>query len=250
MGNHVIEGIRTDQFIMLEKIARRCHVQWFPLVLHLVNDFMDQAFGAMRQQVIGCTSCVVGQGDDAAAQFYQLQQALVFSDNETPFEGIVGLFIQLSNIAHLLNLLENAFNVLKQIEQDDEQHSLQAVVAFLKTMELPQESSKYADMVKYVINGAENRFEGKYVEVAWRVPLFARMGQMLALDELFCQKFPVFVDRFVLTLFVKLEEWEKENVEGVMKAVVNILIFLLTVTRCESQFLDGGECMKVGEKEE
>lgn len=249
MAKHVTEGIRTDQFIMLERIAKRCRVQWFPLVLHLVNDFMDQAFGALRQQVIGCASCVVEQGDDAAAQFYQLQQALVFSDNETPFEGIVGLFIQLSNTAHLLSFLENTFNVLKQMEQDDDQHSLQKAVAFLKTMESSEESSKYAEMVKCVISETENRFEGKYVEIAWRIPLFARMGQMLALDELFCQKFPVFVDRFVITLFVKLEEWEKENVEGVVKAVVNILTFLLTVTRCESQFLDGGECMKVGEKE-
>ena len=234
---------------MLERIARRFHVKWFPLVLHLIDDFMDQAFGALRQQVIGCVSRAVEQGDDVAAQFYQLQQALVFSDNEISFDGIVGLFIQLSNTAHLLSLLENAFNVLKQMEQDDAQHSLQTAVTFLKTMEFPQESSRHAEIVKDVISETENRFGGKYVEIAWRVPLFARMGQMLALDELFCQKFPVFVDRFVITLFVKLEEGEKENIEGVVKAVVNILAFLLTVTRCESQFLDGGECMKVGEGE-
>ena len=101
-----------------------------------------------------------------------------------------------------------------------------------------------AESVEQSLRG---RLNERTMEVAWRVPLFAKAAQMLSQDDLFCEKLPLFADRFVVTLFGKLEEWEKANVESVMGTVVSVLTFLLIVTRCELQFFDGGECMKVGE---
>lgn len=242
-------AIGLDQLLALDAVARLCHVQWLPFTLARVEDCLDQAFGALRAQVVDCPAFSVPREEDAAAQFYQMRKAMALPD-DTPFEGIVGLFVQLANAAQLLRLLENAGNRLRQADSDETTSALLAAMHTARSVHSAQPSAKGLGIAESAEQSLRGRLQERAMEVAWRVPLFAKAAQMLSQDELFCEKLPFFADRFVVTLFGKLEEWEKANVESVMGTVVSVLTFLLIVTRCELQFFDGGECMKVGEEGE
>lgn len=210
---------------------------------------MDQAFGVLREQVVNCAAFSVSREEDTAAQFYQMRKAMTLP-SDTPFEGIAGLFVQLSNTAQFLRLLENTCNRLRQAGSDDSTASLLASLQAVRSAQSTSKASSYLELTEIVEKTLQNRMNERAMEVAWRIPLFARAAQMLSQDELFCSKLPLFADRFVVTLFGKLEEWEKANAESVMATVVCVLTFLLIVTRCEMEFFDGGECMKVGMKGE
>ena len=242
-------AIGLDQLLALDAVARLCHVQWLPFTLARVEDWMDQAFGVLRAQVVDCPAFSVPREEDAAAQFYQMRKAMALPD-DTPFEGIVGLFVQLANAAQLLRLLENAANRLRQTDSDETTSALLAAIQTARSAQSAQSPAKGLGIAESVEQSLRGRLNERTMEVAWRVPLFAKAAQMLSQDDLFCEKLPLFADRFVVTLFGKLEEWEKANVESVMGTVVSVLTFLLIVTRCELQFFDGGECMKVGEEGE
>lgn len=238
------------QLLALDAVAQLCGVQWVPFALARVEDRLDQAFGGLREQVVRCPAVSAPREEDIAAQFYQMRKALALPA-DSPFEGIAGLFVQLANAARFLRLLENAQNRLRLAGSAETPQSLLAAMRSATQSARAQSSSQPASralgMAERAEQGLEARLSGRRTESAWRVPLFARAAQMLAQDELFCAKLPVFVDRFVVTLFGKLEEWEKANVESVMGTVESVLAFLLTVTRCAMRFFDEGECMKVGQ---
>lgn len=166
------------------------------------------------------------------------------------FEEVLLELVVVSNAYHFLQMLELHANQRAVLNQNPQLKALLAKTD--ATVQMLRATAKGGVPQSLLIDHAaalQQRAARSDHAVSYTLPLFGRIAQMLSLDEAFCEHLPFFVDRFVFSLFARLETLlgASRDPAVLLPAVVFACAFLLTVARGLAKFIDGSECMRVGE---
>ena len=166
------------------------------------------------------------------------------------FEEVLLELVVVSNAYHFLQMLELHANQRAVLNQNPQLKALLAKTdATVQTLRATAKGGAPQSLLIDHAVALQQRAARSEHAVSYTLPLFGRVAQMLSLDEAFCEHLPFFVDRFVFSLFARLETLlgASRDPAVLLPAVVFACAFLLTVTRGLAKFIDGSECMRVGE---
>ena len=166
------------------------------------------------------------------------------------FEEVLLELVVVSNAYHFLQMLELHANQRAVLSQNPQLKALLAKTdATVQTLRATAKGGAPQSLLIDHAVALQQRAARSEHAVSYTLPLFGRVAQMLSLDEAFCEHLPFFVDRFVFSLFARLETLlgASRDPAVLLPAVVFACAFLLTVTRGLAKFIDGSECMRVGE---
>ena len=166
------------------------------------------------------------------------------------FEEVLLELVVVSNAYHFLQMLELHANQRAVLNQNPQLKALLAKTdATVQTLRATAKGGAPQSLLIDHAAALQQRAARSEHAVSYTLPLFGRVAQMLSLDEAFCEHLPFFVDRFVFSLFARLETLlgASRDPAVLLPAVVFACAFLLTVTRGLAKFIDGSECMRVGE---
>lgn len=256
-------------------MASLLHIHFLPSILSFLTSHLDGVFGALHAVVMATAPPAVVKGDSIPVLFHQLQQQVTLSaatlsqamsseqasssgsqensreGSQEGFEAVLLELVVISNTYHFLQMLELYANERTVVEQNP---SLKALFAKTESaVQALRAATKRGAPQSLLIDhcpALQQRAARKEHAVSYSLPLFGRVAQMLSLDEGFCEHLPFFVDRFVFSLFSRLETLlgASRDPELLLPAVVFSCAFLLTVTRGLEKFIDGSECMRVSER--
>lgn len=267
----------------LFEVASLLHIHFLPSILSFLTSHLDGVFGALHAVVMATAPPAVVKGDSIPVLFHQLQQQVTLSaatlsqamsseqasssgsrensrggsqensreGSQEGFEAVLLELVVISNTYHFLQMLELYANERTVVEQNP---SLKALFAKTESaVQALRAATKRGPPQSLLIDhctALQQRAARKEHAVSYSLPLFGRVAQMLSLDEGFCEHLPFFVDRFVFSLFSRLETLlgASRDPELLLPAVVFSCAFLLTVTRGLEKFIDGSECMRVSER--
>lgn len=254
-------------------MATLLHVQFLPSLLSLLTEHLDGVFGSLHSTVLATPPPVVAEGDSIPVLFHRLQQQLTLSQapssqnggkenakggsregstnsSQEGFEEVVLELVVVSNAYHFLQMLELHANQRAVLNQNPQLKALLAKTdATVQTLRAAAKGGAPQSLLIDHAAALQQRAGRSEHAVSYTLPLFGRVAQMLSLDEAFCEHLPFFVDRFVFSLFARLETLlgASRDPAVLLPAVVFACAFLLTVTRGLAKFIDGSECMRVGE---
>ena len=166
------------------------------------------------------------------------------------FEEVLLELVVVSNAYHFLQMLELHANQRAVLNQNPQLKALLAKTdATVQTLRATAKGGAPQSLLIDHAAALQQRAARSEHAVSYTLPLFGRVAQMLSLDEAFCEHLPFFVDRFVFSLFARLETLlgASRDPAVLLPAVVFACAFLLTVARGLAKFIDGSECMRVGE---
>ena len=166
------------------------------------------------------------------------------------FEEVLLELVVVSNAYHFLQMLELHANQRAVLNQNPQLKALLAKTdATVQTLRATAKGGAPQSLLIDHAVALQQRAARSEHAVSYTLPLFGRVAQMLSLDEAFCEHLPFFVDRFVFSLFARLETLlgASRDPAVLLPAVVFACAFLLTVARGLAKFIDGSECMRVGE---
>ena len=166
------------------------------------------------------------------------------------FEEVLLELVVVSNAYHFLQMLELHANQRAVLNQNPQLKALLAKTdATVQTLRATAKGGVPPSLLIDHAVALQQRAARSEHAVSYTLPLFGRVAQMLSLDEAFCEHLPFFVDRFVFSLFARLETLlgASRDPAVLLPAVVFACAFLLTVARGLAKFIDGSECMRVGE---
>ena len=166
------------------------------------------------------------------------------------FEEVLLELVVVSNAYHFLQMLELHANQRAVLNQNPQLKALLAKTdATVQTLRATAKGGAPPSLLIDHAAALQQRAARSEHAVSYTLPLFGRVAQMLSLDEAFCEHLPFFVDRFVFSLFARLETLlgASRDPAVLLPAVVFACAFLLTVARGLAKFIDGSECMRVGE---
>ena len=166
------------------------------------------------------------------------------------FEEVLLELVVVSNAYHFLQMLELHANQRAVLNQNPQLKALLAKTdATVQTLRATAKGGAPPSLLIDHAVALQQRAARSEHAVSYTLPLFGRVAQMLSLDEAFCEHLPFFVDRFVFSLFARLETLlgASRDPAVLLPAVVFACAFLLTVARGLAKFIDGSECMRVGE---
>lgn len=166
------------------------------------------------------------------------------------FEEVLLELVVVSNAYHFLQMLELHANQRAVLNQNPQLKALLAKTdATVQTLRATAKGGVPQSLLIDHAVALQQRAARSEHAVSYTLPLFGRVAQMLSLDEAFCEHLPFFVDRFVFSLFARLETLlgASRDPAVLLPAVVFACAFLLTVARGLAKFIDGSECMRVGE---
>lgn len=166
------------------------------------------------------------------------------------FEEVLLELVVVSNAYHFLQMLELHANQRAVLNQNPQLKALLAKTdATVQTLRATAKGGAPQSLLIDHAAALQQRAARSDHAVSYTLPLFGRVAQMLSLDEAFCEHLPFFVDRFVFSLFARLETLlgASRDPAVLLPAVVFACAFLLTVARGLAKFIDGSECMRVGE---
>ncbi len=166
------------------------------------------------------------------------------------FEEVLLELVVVSNAYHFLQMLELHANQRAVLNQNPQLKALLAKTdATVQTLRTTAKGGAPQSLLIDHAAALQQRAARSEHAVSYTLPLFGRVAQMLSLDEAFCEHLPFFVDRFVFSLFARLETLlgASRDPAVLLPAVVFACAFLLTVARGLAKFIDGSECMRVGE---
>lgn len=166
------------------------------------------------------------------------------------FEEVLLELVVVSNAYHFLQMLELHANQRAVLNQNPQLKALLAKTdATAQTLRATAKGGAPQSLLIDHAAALQQRAARSDHAVSYTLPLFGRVAQMLSLDEAFCEHLPFFVDRFVFSLFARLETLlgASRDPAVLLPAVVFACAFLLTVARGLAKFIDGSECMRVGE---
>ena len=166
------------------------------------------------------------------------------------FEEVLLELVVVSNAYHFLQMLELHANPRAVLNQNPQLKALLAKTdATVQTLRATATGGAPPSLLIDHAVALQQRAARSEHAVSYTLPLFGRVAQMLSLDEAFCEHLPFFVDRFVFSLFARLETLlgASRDPAVLLPAVVFACAFLLTVARGLAKFIDGSECMRVGE---
>ena len=166
------------------------------------------------------------------------------------FEEVLLELVVVSNAYHFLQMLELHGNQRAVLNQNPQLKALLAKTdATVQTLRVTAKGGVPQSLLIDHAAALQQRAARSEHAVSYTLPLFGRVAQMLSLDEAFCEHLPFFVDRFVFSLFARLETLlgASRDPAVLLPAVVFACAFLLTVARGLAKFIDGSECMRVGE---
>ena len=158
--------------------------------------------------------------------------------------------VVVSNAYHFLQMLELHANQRAVLNQNPQLKALLAKTdATVQTLRATAKGGAPQSLLIDHAAALQQRAARSEHAVSYTLPLFGRVAQMLSLDEAFCEHLPFFVDRFVFSLFARLETLlgASRDPAVLLPAGVFACAFLLTVARGLAKFIDGSECMRVGE---
>ena len=166
------------------------------------------------------------------------------------FEEVLLELVVVSNAYHFLQMLELHANQRAVLNQNPQLKALLAKTdATVQTLRATAKGGAPQSLLIDHAAALQQRAARSEHAVSYTLPLFGRVAQMLSLDEAFCEHLPFFVDRFVFSLFARLETLlgASRDPAVLLPAGVFACAFLLTVARGLAKFIDGSECMRVGE---
>ena len=267
-------------------MATLLHVHFLPSLLSLLTTHLDGIFGSLHATVLATPPPVVAEGDSIPVLFHQLQKQLALSQatlsqasssqkgakessqkggkenakegsqegatgsSQEGFEEVLLELVVVSNAYHFLQMLELHANQRAVLNQNPQLKALLAKTdATVQTLRATAKGGAPPSLLIDHAAALQQRAARSEHAVSYTLPLFGRVAQMLSLDEAFCEHLPFFVDRFVFSLFARLETLlgASRDPAVLLPAVVFACAFLLTVTRGLAKFIDGSECMRVGE---
>ena len=267
-------------------MATLLHVHFLPSLLSLLTTHLDGIFGSLHATVLATPPPVVAEGDSIPVLFHQLQKQLAFSQatlsqasssqkgakessqkggkenakegsqegatgsSQEGFEEVLLELVVVSNAYHFLQMLELHANQRAVLNQNPQLKALLAKTdATVQTLRATAKGGAPQSLLIDHAAALQQRAARSDHAVSYTLPLFGRVAQMLSLDEAFCEHLPFFVDRFVFSLFARLETLlgASRDPAVLLPAVVFACAFLLTVARGLAKFIDGSECMRVGE---
>ena len=266
-------------------MATLLHVHFLPSLLSLLTTHLDGIFGSLHATVLATPPPVVAEGDSIPVLFHQLQQQLALSQatlsqasssqkggkssqkgakenakegsqegstdsSQEGFEEVLLELVVVSNAYHFLQMLELHANQRAVLNQNPQLKALLAKTdATVQTLRATAKGGAPPSLLIDHAAALQQRAARSEHAVSYTLPLFGRVAQMLSLDEAFCEHLPFFVDRFVFSLFARLETLlgASRDPAVLLPAVVFACAFLLTVARGLAKFIDGSECMRVGE---
>ena len=166
------------------------------------------------------------------------------------FEEVLLELVVVSNAYHFLQMLELHANQRAVLNQNPQLKALLAKTdATVQTLRATAKGGVPQSLLIDHAAALQQRAARSEHAVSYTLPRFGRVAQMLSLDEAFCEHLPFFVDCFVFSLFARLETLlgASRDPAVLLPAVVFACAFLLTVARGLAKFIDGSECMRVGE---
>lgn len=221
------------------------HSAILPGLIYHLDDILDCVAGdicqcAGKRKPVSISMSV----DNIASLFRSLQEAYTEPMNEggSLFDQVMSDCIILSNSYHLLIMMEREYEISSSLHNPSmDKEILSAIRSIL-------DSQKEKDLGLYSVfrDQLRNHLNVDEKPTSFAIPLFAKIAQLLSSNTDMCKQFSSFVDYFVFSLFERNSMLNTSaEYDSLFQSFCFSISFLLTVTRCWSAFVDGGDCMQV-----
>lgn len=231
-----------QSLLILQQIT---HSAILPGLIYHLDDILDCVAGDICQCVGKRKPVSISMSvENIASLFRSLQEAYTepLNDGGSLFDQVMSDCIILNNSYRLLIMMEREYQLYSSLHNPSMNNEILSAIRSI----LDLQNEKDLGLYSLLRDQLRNHLSFDEKQTSFALPLFAKIAQLLSSNTDMCEQFSSFVDYFVFSLFERNSLLNTSaEYDSLFQSFCFSISFLLTVTRCWSAFVDGGDCMKV-----